>query len=93
MAAPVGGKIFSEVLPYLEVVQGNADEVEEKIEKTVPNVISMTLNEAIKTLEQEGFTVKINNDSEEINKDEVVVNSQIPTQGITAYQGSCIYLN
>ena len=53
----------------------------------------MTLNEAIKTLEQEGFTVKINNDSEEINKDEVVVNSQIPTQGITAYQGSCIYLN
>lgn len=93
MAAPVGGQIFSEVLPYLEVTQGNTDEVEEKVEKVVPNVIDMTLNEATKTLEQEGFTVRINNESEEMNKDEIKVNSQIPAQGITAYQGSCVYLN
>lgn len=29
VAAPVGGQIFSEILPYLEVTQGNEDEVEE----------------------------------------------------------------
>ena len=27
VAAPVGGQIFSEVLPYLEVTQGNEDVV------------------------------------------------------------------
>lgn len=29
VAAPVGGQIFSEILPYLEVTQGNEDKVEE----------------------------------------------------------------
>ena len=28
VAAPVGGQIFSEILPYLEVNQGNEEEVE-----------------------------------------------------------------
>ena len=31
VAAPLAGKIFSEVLPYLEVSQGNQDEVDEKV--------------------------------------------------------------
>ena len=29
VAAPVGGQIFSEILPYLEVTQGNEDKVVE----------------------------------------------------------------
>ncbi len=29
VAAPVGGQIFSEILPYLEVTQGNEDKIEE----------------------------------------------------------------
>ena len=29
VAAPVGGKVFSEILPYLEVNQGNKDEIQE----------------------------------------------------------------
>ncbi len=92
-AAPVAGKIFSEILPYLEVEQGNKDEVEEMIETEVPNVTDMTISEAIKVLEENGFEVKINNETEELNKDEAIVTEQVPSAGIMAYQGSCVYLN
>ena len=80
-------------MPYLDVEQGNKDEVEEKIETTVPDVKGMTLTEAVKVLEEQQFEVKINNETEEMNKDEVIVNNQIPNPGITIYQGGCIYLN
>ena len=92
-AAPVAGLIFSEILPYLEVEQGNTDEIEEKIETIVPDVTNVTLTEAIKVLEEQGFEVKINNETEDLNKDEVIVESQLPNSGITAFQGSCVYLN
>ena len=92
-AAPVAGQIFSEILPYLEVEQGNTDEIEEKIETIVPDVTNVTLTEAIKVLEEQGFEVKINNETEDLNKDEVIVESQLPNSGITAFQGSCVYLN
>ena len=92
-AAPVAGQMLSEILPYLEVEQGNTDEIEEKIETIVPDVTNVTLTEAIKVLEEQGFEVKINNETEDLNKDEVIVESQLPNSGITAFQGSCVYLN
>ncbi len=86
MAAPVGGQIFSEVLPYLEIEQGNQDEVEIKEEKEVPNVVNMNLTDAVNALKEAGFEAKINNETE-------IVNNQIPSAGIKAYIGSCVYLN
>ena len=50
VAAPVGGQIFSEVLPYLEVNQGNEEEVEIKEEVVTPDVLGKTLEEANKIL-------------------------------------------
>ena len=50
VAAPVGGQIFSEVLPYLEVNQGNEEEVEIKEEVVTPDVLEKTLEEANKIL-------------------------------------------
>ena len=38
VAAPVGGQVFSEILPYLEVSQGNQDEIEQVEQVEVPNV-------------------------------------------------------
>ena len=93
VAAPVGGQILSEVLPYLEVEQGNKEDVEEKIEAIVPDVTNKTLSEAISILKEQGFEYKISNKTEDLNKDETLVTEQIPTAGITAYQGSCVYLN
>lgn len=93
VAAPVGGQILSEVLPYLEVEQGNREEIEENVETIVPDVTNKTLTEAITILNNEGFEVKINSETEELNKDETIVEKQIPSPGIKAYKGSNVYLN
>ena len=93
VAAPIGGQIFSEILPYLEVNQGNTGEVEVKEKVNVPDVMGKTLTEATKILKEQGFEVKINNETEDLNKDETLVKEQIPTSGIEATAGSCVYLN
>ena len=55
VAAPVGGKVFSEILPYLEVSQGNQDEVEVVEEVEVPNITGLSIKEAEKILKDAGF--------------------------------------
>ena len=90
VAAPVGGQILSEVLPYLEVEKSDT---EENIEITVPDLTNKTLTEATQILEEQGFEIKINGETEDMNKDEIKVKNQTPSAGITAYQGSCVYLN
>ena len=92
VAAPVGGKIFSEVLPYLEVSQGNQDEVEEKVEVTMPDITGTTIEEAEKILKENGIKIKINNETEELDKKNTTVTKQIPEAGIKVYQGSCAYI-
>ena len=77
----------------MEVEQGNKDEIEEQVEVIVPNVTGKSLTEAIKVLKEQGFTTKINNETEELNKDETTVKSQTPSAEIKAIQGSCVYLN
>ena len=37
--------------------------------------------------------IKINSETEELNKDETIVEKQIPSPGIKAYKGSNVYLN
>ena len=48
VAAPVGGQVFSEILPYLEVNQGNSDEIETKEEVQMPDVLGKNLEESKK---------------------------------------------
>lgn len=93
VAAPIGGQIFSEVLPYLEVEQGKQDEVEEKIEVVVPDILNKTIDEAEKILKENNLEIHINNETEEMNKSKVVVTEQIPQAGVTVYEGSKIYVN
>ena len=45
VAAPVGGQVFSEILPYLEVNQGNSDEIETKEEVQMPDVLGKNLED------------------------------------------------
>lgn len=93
VAAPVGGQIFSEVLPYLEVTQGNTDQIEKKEEIKMPNIIGKTISEAEDILKENELEIKLNNESEDLNKDEIKVKSQIPEPGIKVYKGSCVYIN
>ena len=59
------GQIFSEILPYLEVIQGNQEEVEQIEEVVVPNVIGLSINEAEKELKQVGLELNMEGTTEE----------------------------
>lgn len=86
----MGGQILSEVLPYLEISQGNPEEIELRNGITVPNIIGKTIAEARKTLKEyklELFT------EQAVDEENVVVNSQIPQEGINVYEGSFVYID
>ena len=93
VAAPVGGQIFSEVLPYLEVTQGNQDEIETKIEIETPDITGKNIKEAENFLKENGLEIKINNEYDGIDKENIVVSNQLPQAGIKTYSGSCVYVD
>ena len=93
VAAPVGGQILSEVLPYLEVEKGNQDEVEEKLEITMPDITGKTIEETEKILKENGLEMKINNEYEGLDKASTIVSNQLPQAGIQTYSGSCVYID
>lgn len=92
VAAPLGGKILSEVLPYLEVKQGNPEEVELRNEITVPNVTGKTLSEAKKILKEYKLEIYINNYQEGIDEKNTFIHNQVPQTGINVYEGSYVYV-
>lgn len=92
VAAPVGGQVFSEVLPYLEVNQGNKEEVEEIEQIVTPDLIGKNLNEAEKILKENGLKLNLQNDYEDSNKEEIFITEQIPNAGINVKKGSNIYI-
>jgi len=92
VAAPVGGQVFSEILPYLEVTQGNTDEVEQIEQVQVPDITEKTISEAQKILKDNSLEMVIENDSEELDKDNIIIKEQIPKAGITVNSASKIYI-
>ena len=92
MAAPVGGQVFSEVLPYLEVNQGNQEEVEQTEQVQVPDITGRTINEAQKILKDSSLEIVIENDSEELDKESIIIKEQIPKASITVNSGSKVYI-
>lgn len=92
MAAPLGGQILSEVLPYLNIQQGNQEEVELRNEITVPDIEGKTIQEAEKILKEYNLQIQINNATEEIDKT-AIITQQMPQAGITVYEKSYIYVD
>lgn len=93
VAAPVGGKIFSEVLPYLEVNQGNQDEIEVKEEVSVPNIIGLSIKEAEKILKEAGLELAISEITEELDKENTIIKGQTPIEGIAINEGNKIFVD
>lgn len=93
VAAPVGGQIFSEILPYLEVNQGNEAEVEVIEEIEAPDVVGKSLEEAKKIAKDNEVELVIQNEQEEMDKQSIMVKEQVPKPGITIKKGSKIYIN
>lgn len=95
VAAPVGGQIFSEILPYLEVNQGNQDKIEPIEEVTVPNIIGISMKEAEKVLKEIGLELSIEGITEEneetLDKDNII-KEQTPIEGIKINKGNKIFV-
>ena len=92
VAAPVGGQVFSEILPYLEVSQGNQDEVEQVEQVQAPNVEGMSIKEAEKAVKEVGLEISIQNDSEELDKENTIITEQSPREGISVNKNSKIFV-
>lgn len=92
VAAPVGGQIFSEILPYLEVNQGNVEEVEPVERVQTPDILGKSIKEAEKLLKESGLEIIIENETEELDKENTVVKEQIPNAGITVNKGSKVHI-
>ena len=86
MAAPVGGQIFSEILPYLEINkenvenEDNIEDSEEVKQVEVPDIIGKNISEAEKVLKENDLQLKIKND-EVINNEELCIKNQVPQAG------------
>ena len=93
VAAPLGGQILSEVLPYLEVEQGNPEEIELKNQITVPDVTGKTTSEARKILQEHKLEMYIKDYYEGLDEENTIVTNQIPQSGINVYEGSYVYID
>ena len=92
VAAPVGGQVFSEILPYLEVLQGNQEEVENIEQVEAPDILGKSIQEAEKIVKESGLEMVIEMETEEIDKENTILKEQIPKAGIIVNKGSKIYV-
>ncbi len=96
VAAPVGGQIFSEILPYLEVSQGNQEELDVVEEVSVPNITGLSIKEAEKILKETGLELSIEGITEEneetLDKENTIIKGQTPTEGIKINKGNKIFI-
>ena len=91
VAAPLGGQIFSEILPYLEVSKGNQDEVETINQIQVPELTGKTVKEANNIAKESGINLIIENEPEELDEESTIISEQTPKAGMTINEGTNIY--
>ena len=92
VAAPVGGQIFNEILPYLEVnkqvLEEDSEEVLQQVQ--VPDIMGKSLKEAEQILKENHLEISIEN--EEIDKENTYVKNQIPSSGIMVNEESKVII-
>ena len=86
VAAPVGGQIFSEILPYLEVNKQILEEDEVINQVQVPDIMGKSLKEAEQILGEDNLEMYL--ETEEIDMENTYVKNQIPSSGITVNEKS-----
>lgn len=89
MAAPVGGKILTDVLSYLDLEKDDTSEEDVIKRVSVPDIRGMTVSEAKKLLKENGLSLELR-EEQEISGDEIIKN-QTPMPGIEVNEGSKIY--
>ena len=92
VAAPIGSQIFGEILPYLETIKdGETEEIKNIVQ--VPNVIGLSIKEGAKILKDNNLEISINNEQEDLDKENIIITNQTPAQGIEISEGSKIYVD
>ena len=89
VAAPVGGQIFSEVLPYLEV-QKEENEEDMIMEIEVPNLIGLTIKEAKDKLKELDLEIEYEKGEEEVLESEITIKEQLPNTPIVLHGASTV---
>lgn len=90
VAAPIGGQLFSEILPYIDAKKNETAESEEIVE--VPNIEGITIEEARKILKDSGLDINIEKD-ESLNEKETIIKEQLPKKGIKLKAGSKVIIS
>lgn len=85
VAAPVAANIMKEILPYLGVEAIYSEEEYESLNKSVPNVVGMTVDKASNTVTSAGLTVKIVGDGDTVLR-------QAPNAGVETPKGGTVVL-
>ena len=91
VAAPLGGKIFSEILPYLEVSQENQEEIEVVNQIKVPELTGINIKEAKQLAKENNINLVIENEPEELDEENTIIKEQTPKAGITINEGTNVY--
>lgn len=87
VAAPVAGKIFAEVLPYLEIPK-DGEEIKQNVK--VPKLIGKTIQEAEKILKENNLKIKL--DENETDKEKIITR-QIPEEGVNIKEESNVIVH
>lgn len=87
VAAPVAGKIFAEVLPYLNIKK--ADE-ENKAQIKVPDLKGKTIKEAEKILKENNLKIEL--DENETDREKIIT-KQIPEKEILVDEETSIIVH
>ncbi len=91
VAAPVGGQILSEVLPYLELQKDNQEQIEETEEVEVPEIREMSIKDAKKVLKEIGLEIETNIEiTSDMKEEDLIIKEQLPKPGIKVKTGSKI---
>lgn len=85
LAAPVVGRIFTDILPYLGVEAVYSDEEQDRKEVSVPSLIGMTREEAEAKLEELDLDCRFKGDGD-------TVTDQLPVEGVSLQAGSSVVL-
>lgn len=92
VAAPIGSQIFGEVLPYLEVVKDNEEAEQVKNDVQVPNIEGKSIKEAESILKESNLKLVINNEQEDIDKENTIIKEQTPKAGVKVKEEANVYV-
>ena len=88
VAAPVAGKIFSEVLPYLDVQKAGE---EEKLQIKVPNLLGMSISEAEKLTTEMNLQI-VWSDEEQTDKSKIIT-KQVPQPDVLVNEETAVIVH